>query len=143
MSVFVDTGVFYAQHDSDANRHEPAVDAMRRLASGEFGRIFTSDYVYDESVTLTRQRSGNHSAARTLGERIRGTGEFPKLVELLHVTEAEFEATVELFDRYEDQSLSFTDANTVAVVERRNIDHVLSFDDDFDGLVERLQPSEL
>ncbi|MFD1646930.1 type II toxin-antitoxin system VapC family toxin [Haloarchaeobius litoreus] len=143
MSVFVDTGVFYAQHDSDATRHEPAVDAMRRLASGEFGRVYTSDYVYDEAVTLTRQRFGDHAAARTLGERIRGTGEFPKLAELLHVTEAEFEATVELFDRYDDQSLSFTDANTVALAESRDIDHVLSFDDDFDGLVERLQPSVL
>jgi predicted nucleic acid-binding protein len=143
MSVFVDTGVFYAQHDSDASRHGPAVDAMRRLASGEFGRVYTSDYVYDEAVTLTRQRTGNHSAARTIGERIRGTGAFPKLAELLHVTETEFQVTVELFDRYHDQSLSFTDASTLALMDRRNIDHVLSFDDDFDGLVERLGPSEL
>lgn len=51
--------------------------------------------------------------------------------------------TLETFERYDDQSLSFTDASTVALVETRDIDAVLSFDDDFDGLVERVDPASL
>jgi predicted nucleic acid-binding protein len=39
--------------------------------------------------------------------------------------------------------LSFTDATTVALVERHGIDAVLSFDDDFDGIVERVDPADL
>ena len=37
--------------------------------------------------------------------------------------------------------MSFTDATTVALAERRGIDRVLSFDDDFDGIVPRLDPA--
>lgn len=28
MSVFVDTGVFYAHHDTDAGRHDVGMDAL-------------------------------------------------------------------------------------------------------------------
>jgi predicted nucleic acid-binding protein len=68
MSVLVDTGVFFAHHDTDAERHDAAVDAV------------------------------------------------------------------------DDHGLSFTDATLVAQSESRGIDAVLSFDADFDGLVDRIEP---
>ncbi|WP_324759311.1 hypothetical protein [Haloarcula montana] len=42
---------------------------------------------------------------------------------------------------YADHGLSFTDAMTVVMVEQHDIDAVLSFDDDFDGIVDRLEPT--
>jgi hypothetical protein len=36
--------------------------------------------------------------------------------------------------------LSFTDAVTIALCEQHDIDAVLSFDDDFDGTIERIEP---
>jgi hypothetical protein len=59
MSVFVDTGVFYRHHDTDAARHEAAVDGLERLFEGEFGVAYTSDYIIDEAVTLTRVQGGS------------------------------------------------------------------------------------
>jgi predicted nucleic acid-binding protein len=50
---------------------------------------------------------------------------------------------IDVFERYDDQQLSFTDATTVALTSKNEIDPLLSFDDDFDGLVERLDPGEL
>jgi len=41
MSVLVDTGVFYAHHDRDAERHEDAVAAMDALLDGEFGKPYS------------------------------------------------------------------------------------------------------
>lgn len=142
MSVFVDTGVFYAHHDEDASRHDPATASMSRLATGAYGQVLTSDYVYDETVTLTLARFGDSSAALAAGDRILGRGDFPSAVDLRFVGRETFDAAVELFERYDDQRLSFTDATTVALVERHDVDHVLSFDDDFDGLVDRLDPAE-
>lgn len=98
MSVFVDTGVCFAQHDEYASRHEAATDAMRVVLSGRCGRPYTSD-LFDDSVAT--------------------------------------------FERYRDHSLSFTDAKSVALVERYDIDAVLSFDDDFDGIVERIDPASI
>lgn len=143
MSVFVDTGLFYALQNQRASRHAEARDALSTAFDGVFGSVFTSDYVYDETITLVRARTGSFSEARTVGDRILGTGDFPDVIELLTVSEDIFHDAVETFERYRDHSLSFTDATTVALVERRGLDYVLSFDDDFDGVVERLDPGEV
>ena len=58
MTVLVDTGVLYADHDTDASRHEEASDALDAVYDGEFGAAYVSDYVYDEAVTLTLKRTG-------------------------------------------------------------------------------------
>lgn len=143
MSVFVDAGVFYAHHDRDAPRHEAALGAFERLTSGEFGTIYTSDYIYDETVTLTLARTGSYTDAKAVGDRILGRGGFPDMVTVLHVSKSQFLAAVDTFETYHDQALSFTDATTVVLAERENIDAVLSFDDDFDGVVDRLDPAAL
>ena len=143
MTVLVDTGVLYADHDRDATRHEAASDALEAVYEGEFGHPYISDYVYDEAVTLTRSRTNSVDAATRLGERLRGVGEYPTVYALEHVTVAVFQAAVTTFEMYDDQSLSFTDATTIALLDRLDLDRVLSFDDDFDGIVPRVDPTTL
>lgn len=140
MTVFIDTGVFYAQADRAASRHEVAQEALNTVLQGGYGQPCTSDYVFDETITLTLTRTDDHEKAVTVGRRIRGDGEFPSLVHLQHVTPPIFDDAVEIFERYDDQRLSFTDAATVALVRYHDIDGVLAFDDDFDGIVDRLEP---
>ncbi|MEZ3117663.1 type II toxin-antitoxin system VapC family toxin [Halobaculum sp. MBLA0147] len=141
MSVFVDTGVFYAHHDTDASRHETAADALRVvLQSDQYGWITTSDYVYDEVVTLTQRRTGDREAGLEVGRRLRGDG-YPDAIELLHTSRSVFDDAVAIQETYDDQTLSFTDAVTVATVEYHDLDTVLSFDDDFDGVTDRLSPA--
>ena len=143
MSVFVDTGVFYAHHDTDASRHDDAVDALTAvLTDPAYGQVMTSDYVYDEVVTLTQRRTGDVAAGQAVGRRIRGEG-YPDAIELLYASPALFADAVETHRRYADHDLSFTDAMTVAMVDHHDIDRVVSFDDDFDGVVERLPPETL
>ena len=140
MSVFADTGVFFAHHDRAAARHEAATTAMRAVLSGRFGQPYTSDYVVDEAITLTRKRTESYDDAWAIGQRILGRDDYPDVIELTTVTPGLFEDALETFETYSDHPLSFTDASTIAVVERKGIDAVLSFDDDFDGLVERIDP---
>jgi len=140
MSVLVDTGVFFAHHDTDAERHEAAVDAVDELLDGAYGQPYTNDYVLDETVTLTRTRTGSFGAANTVAKRILGDGSFPQVVETLHVEPDDVRASLAVFRRYDDHDLSFTDATLVAQCESRGIDAVLSFDADFDGLVDRIEP---
>ena len=142
MSVFVDTGVFFAHHDTDAERHDRALAAFDDLLGGVYGQPYVSDYVLDEVVTLTRVRTGSHDAADTVARRILGENPFPNVFETIHVEPDDVRASVELFREYDDQELSFTDLTTIHLCESRDIDAVLSFDDDFDGLVERIEPAE-
>jgi predicted nucleic acid-binding protein len=101
MSVLVDTGVFYAHADTDATRHGAAVRAFDALVDDALGQPYTSDYVFDEAVTLTLSRTGNFDEARTVGRRIRGIDPFPRFVQLAQVTRPLFETAVELFECYE------------------------------------------
>jgi len=142
MSVLVDTGVFYAHHDEDAERHSDAVAAFDELLDGTYGQPYTTDYVLDETVTLTRVRTGSFDAADMVASRILGEDSFPNVFETLHVEPDEVRAALETFRGYDDHTLSFTDATSIALCGSRGIDAVLSFDDDFDGLVERVRPSE-
>lgn len=143
MTVLVDTGVLYADHDTDASRHEDASDALETVYDGELGAAYVSDYVYDETVTLTLKRTGSFSAAKRVGRRLRGDDPYPPVYEMLRVSNAGFTDSVKVFERYDDQGLSFTDATTVALCDRHDIEAVLSFDDDFDGLVDRIDPVAL
>ncbi|QGX94300.1 PIN domain-containing protein [Haloplanus rallus] len=140
MSVLVDTGVFFAHHDTDAERHGAAVDAFDDLLDGVYGQPYTNDYVFDETVTLTRARTGSFEAADTVAKRILGEGSFPQVVEMRHVEPDDVRASLAVFRRYDDHDLSFTDATVVAQCESRGIDAVLSFDTGFDGLVDRIEP---
>jgi len=143
MTVLIDTGVVYADHDTDAARHDAANRALDAVYDGEFGHPYLSDYIVDEAVTLTRKRTGSHRAAKQLSDRLLGSGQYPSVYEILHVSKAVFSDAIELFERYDDQELSFTDATIVAVVERFDIDRVLSLDDDFDGVVARIDPRDV
>jgi hypothetical protein len=51
-----------------------------------------------------------------------------------------FGESVTTFERYHDHALSFTDASLITLVNERGFDDVLSFDDDFDGIVSRIDP---
>lgn len=141
MSILVDTGVLYADHDTDASRHETARRALEAVYDGRFGQPYVSDYIFDEAVTLTQRRAGAFQPAKQLGDRIRGVGSYPHVYEILWVSAAVFSDSIDVFERYDDQALSFTDATTVALADRHDVDSVLSFDDDFDGVVSRTDPT--
>lgn len=143
MTILVDTGVLYAEYDRDASRHDAAAAAIEAVYDGEFGHPYISDYIYDEVVTLTRRRTGSVTAATTLGDRLRGAGDYPAVFDLHHVSVAAFQDAITVFTRYDDQALSFTDATSIALLDRLDIDHVLSFDDDFDGIAPRIDPTTL
>ena len=110
--------------------------------TGRLGKLYTSEYVYDEAVTLTRSRTGHFEDAKQIGDRILGRGEHPETATLLAVSSSHFERSIETFERYSDHSLSFTNATTIALIDHHDIDAVLSFDD-FDGIVDRLDPADV
>jgi len=141
MSLLIDTGVFVAVQNKRDTHHEAATKALKTAFSGVFGALYTNDYVYDEAVTLARKRTRSHDEALRIGDRIAGRGSFPDRIELLFVTADRFDRTVRVFETYDDHELSFTDASLISLAENEGIDAVLSFDDDFDGLVKRIDPT--
>ena len=140
MSVFVDTGLFYALQNTRAEHHDEARRALWTVADGRYGRAYTSEYVFDEVITLVRSHRG-YEEAKIVADRILGDGEYPDAYDFLTVTPGDFEDAFDVFETYRDHPLSFTDATTVALMDAHSIDVLLTFDSDFDGIVERLHPT--
>jgi predicted nucleic acid-binding protein len=140
MSLFIDTGVFYAHHDTDADRHSAAVAIFDEILAGEYGQPYTNEYILDEAITLTRTRTDSFEAASTIAQRIRGQNGYPPIIELCYTGPEDLTGALEMFRRYQDHDLSFTDAMIVHCCESRGFDAVCSFDSDFDGLVDRIEP---
>lgn len=70
MAIFIDTGVFVAVRNKSDVNYGRARELLRSGLSGEFGRIFTSDYIVDEAVTLALVRARNFQLAASLGKFI-------------------------------------------------------------------------
>ena len=70
MSVFIDTGVFVAARNTRDINHKRAVELLEKAIRGEYGEIFTSDYVFGEAVTVALVRTGRPDIAARTGQLI-------------------------------------------------------------------------
>lgn len=137
MSLFLDTGVIVAFLNERDALHGTALDVLEKAVRGEWGRVVTSDFVFDESVTLTLARTRSPEAAIRVGELILGTGPEGRFVDLAYVSPRAFLRAWVLFSRFASRGLSFTDCTSVELVRALEIDAIASFDSDFDGLIPR------
>lgn len=132
--LFVDSGAWLALFNSRDREHERASRFWKQLRD-QRRRLLTTDYVLDETYTLIRRsRAG-----------LQGAIEFHDLVTSSRVLEiAEIDAdrrklAWELFTRYTDKVLSFTDCTSFALLQERGLNDVFGFDSDFSrvGFIER------
>jgi uncharacterized protein len=120
--VFVDTGAWFAY----INASDPDHRRVRHVLDGQPGRLVTSTYVFDETITLTQARLG-HRRALTVGQTLLD----PRLVELLHVNPADERAAWGLFGRRGDNSYSFTDCTSFVVMRRQRLERAIALDAHF------------
>ena len=132
MVIFLDTGFILAIRNSDDNNHMKAAELMKECLAGKFGRIIVSDFVFDETVTLTLVRTYNKTLVKDIGDFIFNS---PR-INLLHLSETEFLATWELFLKYFEKGLSFTDCSILVMAKlfESNV-YIATFDNHFKGLL--------
>jgi uncharacterized protein len=134
MAVFVDTGIFVALNNSIDNHHSRSRELFKQALKGDFGRIFTSDYVIDEAITAAVVRTKRLDLAVDIGTYII---ESPRISKLW-VGQDSFKDAWKKFRLFKDRGLSFTDCTSIALIKMRGIKQIMSFDCDFDGLVPRI-----
>ena len=134
MAVFIDTSVFVALRNADDELHIRSKELVKRALEGEFGRIFTSDYIIDEAVTTALARTRKHNLAVDVGKYIL---ESPRIIKLWTTRDA-FDLAWKKFQTFKDKPMSFTDCVTIAQMEKNGIKQIISFDSDFNGLIQRI-----
>jgi len=134
LAVFIDTGVFVALRNADDELHIRSKQLIKKALKGEFGRVYTSDYVVDEAVTTALVRTRRHDLAVDIGKYII---ESPRITKLWTAKDA-FDVSWQKFKTFKDKPLSFTDCASLALMEKNHIKQIMSFDSGFDGLIQRV-----
>ena len=123
--VFVDSSALVAWTVEKDQSHKAAVACMTELIAAR-ARLLTTDYVFDESVTLVR-KFGGYLQAVMLGEALRDG----KPVRMIEIPEARREQAWAEFRRYREPRLSFTDCTSLVTMRDCGARTVFSFDSDF------------
>ncbi len=119
--IFVDTGAWFALSVPTDPDHRAAVDFM--AASRD--RLVTSDFIYDELLTLFRHR-GEFERARDWVRQIKAGK-----CELVAVQRSDIDLATEVFFHFHDKGWSFTDCVSRVLMERLRVVRAFSFDQHF------------
>ena len=133
MSVFVDTGAFLAYRNQKDRFHEIALKLFREALKGKYGQIYTSDYVYDEALTLALTRTNNIAVAIDIAEVI-----LSPRIKMVFIDAQLLERSTKTFKQYSGKNLSFTDAVSIEIMNELDIEKYLGFDSNFNGIVEQV-----
>lgn len=120
--VFVDTGGWAALFGDNDENHETAASIFEGLKKSKIP-LYTSDYIIDETVTLTMTR-GNHAQSVQVGKALFESA----IVKIVHVAPDYLKGSWELYQKYKDKRLSFTDVTTLTITKALNIKKIFSFD---------------
>lgn len=123
--IFVDTGAFLARWIARDEFHDHAVATWKQLATLP-DRPATSSFVVDETLTLLGRRAGHGFAAARARELYAS-----EALTILRPEEADERAAVDLFERFADQRVSFTDCVSFALMNRYRIERAFTFDRHF------------
>lgn len=141
-SVFLDTSFFVALANKSDRDHERMLQLSDKVRKGEFGQPYTSDCVFDESVTTAFVRTGRIDKAIQVGRMILGYKEenVLPLSRLLLVDENAFDKAWKNFcsEKFNNKTLSFTDHTILVQMKDFQIDTIATMDKGFDGLVQRI-----
>jgi predicted nucleic acid-binding protein len=118
--MFVDTSIWFAAVN---DRDEGNAQARKILKS--VANLITSTFVLEETWRLISHRIGWSEAEAFWSGIRRG------IAELEPVTTPDLDSAYMIGQRYPDQKFSLTDRTSFAVMERRGIHKVASFDSDF------------
>jgi len=126
MSVFIDACVLISFANPDDTCHARAKKIIGEILDLKFGKAYTSDYVFDETVTVMLQKTKDVAMTTDFGEKIL-KGE----VELLKVDESVFKDAWKIFRHQHAPGLSFTDCTNLALMDTYNIRRIATFDQAF------------
>ena len=128
-ATFIDTWGWIALGRRKDTRHDEAAEYYRALSRTD-ERIYTSDYVLDEAITLIFRRESFAEAARFVNSIIASASSRYIIVE--QISPERFAAAWDLRLRLKDKArISFTDLTSMIVMRERGVKHVLTDDKHF------------
>jgi len=128
VKVFIDTGIFIAFFIRQESRHDD-VTAKYQWYRKNKAIFVTSTYVLDELFTWFAY----HQPSSITEKVVRALDRIEKERELrvIDVDEVTRKKASELFTKYLDQRISFTDVTTAILLKKFSFDELFTLDSDF------------
>jgi predicted nucleic acid-binding protein len=134
--IYIDTGAFLARHLSKDQYHGQANSFWNSIKKkGE--ACATSNFVLDETFTLLGRRAGYGFAA----ERARNIYASESLT-ILRPDKNDELKVIDIFEKYSDHRLSFTDCLSFVLMQSKKIKRVFTFDHHFQILGFQIYPQK-
>jgi len=129
MKAFIDTWGLKAFIDKTESKHL-AVKKFCENIWGEKGKLVTTDYIIDETITLISSRLRFEKVKEIITAiDLACQGGF---IEFVWISPEEFEEAKQLRLKYDDKpSISFTDFTTMVVMKEKRITNIVTEDEDF------------
>jgi uncharacterized protein len=127
--IFVDTGAFCAFADRSDSCHVVAVRQFSAILRERL-QLITTNFVVDETYTWMRYRLGYREAAEFL-RRLRQSEEKEPRLEITTVSRALENEATRLLEKFSDQDLSYTDATSLALIQKKGLLRAFTFDRHF------------
>ena len=124
--IFIDTGAFLGRFLIGDQHHVRALELWKK-ADRQSEHCVTSNFVLDETFTFLARRSNYSYAA----EKARVTYRSNILHILRPVLEDEL-AALDVFEKFADQQVSFTDCVSFVLMRKNKIRRAFSFDGHFE-----------
>lgn len=125
MRLFVDTSAWLALNNKNDQYHDEAVSKITKVRQQKI-QLVTSEYVFDESITIIRYRI-SHRAAVAFGDALISSN----VASIEDITNEERLKAWVLFKKYRDKDLSFTDCTSFALMVKLKLQKAFSFDNHF------------
>ncbi|MBI4654145.1 MAG: PIN domain-containing protein [Nitrospirae bacterium] len=125
MRLFVDTSAWLALNDRNDQYHNKATAKSAEIKKQKI-ELITSEYIIDESITLIRYRV-SHKAAVIFGDSLINSS----IVRIIDVTGEDRIKAWEMFKKYEDKEISFTDCISFVLMKNLKLHKAFTFDEHY------------
>ncbi len=135
----MDSTVLVAISNKRDKHNDKAKKLLRAiLKDNPHPRIFVSDYIIDEtiSVVLSRTKNGQERLRMQIIELVDKIVYHSRFFRVIHVDEGIFSSALTHLRKEKNIIVSLTDWTNAVIMKNHNIHEILSFDSDFDRIAE-------
>ena len=133
--IFLDSGFILAYVNESDPHHADAFPLMKRILKGEFEKVFISDFIVTEVLTLSRVRTKSCECAKSIDKLLKTKKNNIDIFFGIYVDNAVLERTTIKFHKFCSEGFSHTDCSILVIMEMFSIPLLASFDSHFGGMV--------
>jgi predicted nucleic acid-binding protein len=125
-ALYVDTGALVARVLPRDQHHKASRKGWETLENIDV-RLYSSEHVLDEAVSLLSRQAGGQFAARWAREHLAS-----REIEWLATSREDWQEGLRWLEKFADQKLSLTDCLSFTLLRREGLEAVFGFDHHFE-----------